>query len=117
MKSRPIILLTILVAMVAWSSSAYAGCADARFSGTWEVVFSDGKSCSLVLNREGEVLTDPDRSPSTCLGPFRGETAPDSGTHAETDECDVEFNLLVEGIELQMYVGLLRPATPAPVHM
>ena len=102
MKRRLTSFLIVLVAVLAWSSSAYAGCTNKQFSGTWGIVFSDGNSCSLVVNKEGEVLTDPDRSLSTCFDPFRGETAPDSGSYEVTSDCVASFNLEVEGQEIEM---------------
>jgi len=95
--------LTIFVAVLAWSSSAYAACTNAQFAGTWDVVFSDGNSCRLVLNAEGEVLTEPSRSLSTCFDPFRGETAPDSGTYFVGSDCLASFILEVEGNEVDMF--------------
>lgn len=103
MKRRITSFLIVLVAVLAWSSSAYARCTNAQFSGTWDIVFSDGNSCSLVVNKEGEVLTEPDRSLSTCFDPFRGETAPDSGTIAVTSDCVASFDLVVEGLNIEMY--------------
>ncbi len=103
MKRRITSFLTIFVAVLAWSSSAYAACTNEQFAGTWDVVFSDGNSCRLVLNVEGEVLTNPDRSLSTCFDPFAGETAPDSGAYFVASDCSASFSLLVEGLDVSMF--------------
>lgn len=103
MKNRMNRLLATFVAVLAWSSSAYAGCTNAQFAGTWGVVFADGNTCRLILNRDGEVLTEPGRTLSTCFDPFRGETAPDSGTVVVASDCSAIFKLRVEGLEIDMY--------------
>lgn len=98
MKNRINRLLTTFVAVLAWSSSAYAGCNDAEFVGTWEVTFSDGNSCRLLLNRQGEVVANESR----CYDPFRGSTAPDSGTYAVASDCSVNVNVVVEGVTVEL---------------
>jgi hypothetical protein len=95
-------LLAVFVMLLASGMAAHAGCTNEQFAGTWDVVFSDGNSCRLVLTAEGEVLANPDRSLSTCFDPFRGETAPDSGSFDVASECLVTFALEVEGNEIQM---------------
>ena len=109
MKSRITRLLATLVVVLVWSSSAYAACTNAQFAGTWDVVFSDGNSCSLVLNKQGEVLTNPDRSLSICFDPFRGVTAVDEGTYAVDSDCSASFGLAVEGLEIEMYGRIAQP--------
>ena len=103
MKSRITSFLATLVAVLAWSSSAYAGCTNEEFAGTWDFVFSDGNACSLVFNEEGEVLIAGDSSLSICLDPFRGVTEPDSGMIAVGSDCSVDFDLLVEDIEIDLF--------------
>jgi len=108
MKSRINKLLATLVVGLAWGSSAYAGCTNAQLAGTWEAVFSDGNSCRLVLDREGEVLID-ELNLSICFDPFRGTTAPDEGSYGVTSDCEVTFDLVVEGLNVQMYGRLTEP--------
>jgi len=91
-------LLTTFLAVLVWSSSAYAGCNNAEFSGTWDVTFSDGNSCRLLVNHQGEV----DANESSCYDPFRGSTAPDSGTSAVASDCSVIVNLVVEGVTIEL---------------
>ena len=93
MKNQISKLLATFVAVLAWSSSAYAGCNNAEFVGTWEVAFSDGNSCRLLLNRQGEV----DANESICFDPFRGAAAPDSGTYAVASDCSVSVNVVIGG--------------------
>jgi hypothetical protein len=59
MKSRITSFLATLVVLLAWGPSAYAACTNAQFAGTWDVVFSDGNSCRLVLNKEVVELPNP----------------------------------------------------------
>jgi hypothetical protein len=108
MKSGINKLLAILVVGLAWCSSAYAGCTNATLAGTWEVVFADGNSCRLVLDKEGGVLID-ELNLSVCFDPFRGTTAPDEGSYGVTSDCAVNFNLVVEGLNVQMYGRLTEP--------
>lgn len=109
MKSRITSFLATLVVLLAWGPSAYAACTNAQFAGTWDVVFSDGNSCRLVLNKEGEVLTNPDRSLSTCFDPFRGTAVPDSGTYDVASDCSASFFPVVEGLTIQMYGRIAQP--------
>lgn len=108
MKGRITSFLATVV-LLAWGSSAYAACTSAQFAGTWDVVFSDGNSCRLVLTKDGDVLTNPDRSLSTCFDPFRGETAPDSGTYDIARTCDAHFSLVIEGLFVEMYGRIAQP--------
>lgn len=108
MTSRITKLLAALVVGLVWGSSAYAGCTNAQLAGTWEAVFSDGNSCRLVLNKEGEVLID-ELNLSVCFDPFRGATAPDEGSSGVTSDCSVTFDLVVEGVNVQMYGRLAEP--------
>ena len=98
MKNRMIKLLTVLVAVVAWSSSAYAACGKAEFVGTWDVTFADGNSCLLVLDSKGDIVA----SESICFDPFRGSTAPDSGTYSVGWDCSVSAMLVVEGNTIEL---------------
>jgi len=109
MKGRNISFLAIFVVLLAWGPGVYAGCNNAQLAGTWDVVFSDGNSCRLVLDKGGEVLTLPDRSLSTCFDPFRGATAPESGSYEVDQNCALTFNLLVEDLNIEMY-GRLTPS-------
>jgi len=102
MKIQTRSVAAFIVLLLGWGTSAYAGCTNAQFAGTWDVAFSDGNVCSLVIDADGNVLTNPDRSLSTCFDPFRGETAPDSGTVEITSDCLANFDLWVEGAEIQM---------------
>lgn len=108
MKSRMTKLLATFVVGLASVSSAYAGCTNAQFAGTWEAVFSDGNSCSFVLNKDGDVLID-ELNLSVCFDPFRGATAPDEGSYGVTSDCSVTFDLVVEGVNIQMYGRLSEP--------
>jgi hypothetical protein len=103
MKNRINKLLATFVAVLVWSSSAYAGCTNAQFAGTWHVVFADGNTCKLVLNMDGDVLIAGDRSQSVCFDPFRGVTEPDAGTVAVASDCSAIIELDVEGLEIDMY--------------
>lgn len=98
MKIRITSFWAALVAVLAWSPSAYSACPNEKFAGTWEVTFSDGNSCRLVLNREGDVLADE----SACYDPFRGTTAPDSGTFITARDCSVTGALVVEGLPIEL---------------
>jgi hypothetical protein len=98
-------LLATCLAVLVWSSSAYAGCTNAQFAGTWHVVFGDGNTCKLVLNMDGDVLIagDGSRSQSVCFDPFRGVTEPDAGTVAVASDCSAVIEIDVEGLEIDMY--------------
>ena len=109
MKNRLNKLLATFIAVLAWSSSAYAGCTNAQFAGTWDVVFADGNSCRLVLNAAGDVLIAGDRSQSVCFDPFRGVTEPDEGTVAVASDCLANFNLIVEGATIEMLGRIANP--------
>ena len=107
MKSRITSLFATLLAVLIGSSTAYAGCTNTQIAGTWDVVFSDGNACRLVLDKGGEVLID-ELNLSTCFDPFRGTTAPDEGAYSVLPDCSVNFELLVEGATLQMYGRLVE---------
>lgn len=109
MKCRVNHLLVTLLVSLAFSANAYAGCTNAQLAGTWDVVFSDGNSCRLVLDDNGEVLIESDRSLSTCFDPFRGATVPDEGKYGVTQDCSVTFNLVVEGLIVEMYGRIIQP--------
>jgi hypothetical protein len=98
-------LLATCLAVLVWSSSAYAGCTNAQFAGTWHVVFGDGNTCKLVLNMDGDVLIagDGSRSQSVCFDPFRGVTEPDAGTVVVASDCSAVIEIDVEGLEIDMY--------------
>ena len=109
MKNRLNKLLATFIAVLAWSSSAYAGCTNAQFAGTWDVVFADGNSCRLVLNATGDVLIAGDRSQSVCFDPFRGVTEPDAGTVAVGSDCLANISLIVEGATVEMLGRIANP--------
>ena len=109
MKSQISKILTAFVVVLVWSSSAFAGCTNAQFAGTWDVVFGDGNSCKFVLNKEGEVLIAGDRSQSVCFDPFRGVTEPDSGTVAVGSDCLANISLEVEGVTIEMLGRIAQP--------
>lgn len=90
------------VLLMGWGASAYAGCTNAQFAGTWDVAFSDGNVCNLIVDGDGNVLTSSDNSLSTCFDPFRGTTSPDAGLVQITDDCLADIGLWVEGAEIQM---------------
>ena len=92
-------LMIALIAVMGLSSTAYAGCDNAKFAGTWEVTFSDGNSCRLLLDIEGNVVA----SESTCYDPFRGATAPDSGDYAVAEDCSIEAAIVVEGVDIELF--------------
>lgn len=108
MRIRKIGSMTAFVLLVGWGSSAYAGCSNNQLAGSWDVVFSDGNSCRLVLDDEGDVLIAEDRSESTCFDPFRGVTTPDSGTYTVDQKCEFSFALVVEGLNVSLF-GRLTP--------
>jgi len=109
MKNRINKLLATFLAVLVWSSSAYAGCTNAQFAGTWDVVFTDGNSCKLVVNATGDVLIAGDRTQSVCYDPFRGVTEPDSGTVSVGSDCLANINLGVEGVTLEMLGRIANP--------
>jgi hypothetical protein len=98
MKNRVTTMLAALAAVFAWSSSAHAGCNNAEVVGTWDVTFSDGNSCSLRLNLDGNVIADE----SVCYDPFRGSTTPDSGTFDVASDCSVSIDIVVEGLPVDL---------------
>lgn len=104
MTSRIIHLLVAIVAALVFSTSAYAGCTNAQFAGTWEMVFSDGNSCELVVNRVGDVVADE----SICFDPFRGATEPDSGALIVAEDCSVSGTLVVEGAPVSLAGRIAR---------
>ncbi|MGI9263602.1 MAG: hypothetical protein ACR2QU_01655 [Gammaproteobacteria bacterium] len=92
-------VLITLVAMLACASNAYAGCTNPKFFGAWDVQFSDGTSCRLVLGRGGEVLADK----SVCYDPSRGATAPDSGSYAVVPkDCEISASVVVQGVTIDL---------------
>ena len=109
MKNRINKLLATFIAVLVWSSSAYAGCNNAQFAGTWDVVFNDGNLCKLVVNNEGNVLIAGDRSQSVCYDPFRGVTEPDAGTVSVGSDCLANIHLAVEGITIEMLSRIANP--------
>ena len=113
MKSRITSVLATVFVLLIWGPNAYAGCTNAQFAGTWDVVFADGNSCRLILNKSGEVLTNPDRSLSTCFDPFRGETAPDWGGYEVDSSCGVGFALGIEDQVVEIYGRIAQPRNVA----
>lgn len=98
MKNQAITLLAAVAAVFAWSSSAHAGCNNAEVVGTWDITFSDGNSCNLVLDLNGNVIAEE----SICYDPFRGATTPDSGTFDVAKDCSVSIDLVVEGVPVDL---------------
>jgi len=104
MKSQAKGLVAGLAMVLAWSSSAYAACNGAEIVGAWDVTFSDGNSCVLLLDLHGDVIA----SESLCYDPFRGSTAPDSGTYTVAKDCSVHINLVVEGLPVDLAGRIAR---------
>lgn len=98
MKNQVTTLLATVAAALAWSSSAYAGCNNAEVVGIWDVTFSDGNSCDLVLELNGNVIAEE----SICYDPFRGATAPDSGSFDVAQDCSVSIDIVVEGLPVEL---------------
>ena len=94
----------LLVAGMMWGSGAYASCTNAEFSGTWELAFSDGNSCRLVVDKQGEVIAPA----SACFDPFRGSTAPDSGTIVVGSDCSATGSIVVEGVTVELAAQIAR---------
>jgi len=109
MESRINRLFLTLIAALAISANANAGCTSTQFAGAWDVAFSDGNSCRLVVDQEGDVLIEPDRSQSTCFDPFRGVTVPDEGSYSVSKDCTVSFALIVEGATVELYGRVVQP--------
>jgi hypothetical protein len=91
-------VLITLVAVLACGSNAYAGCANPKFFGAWDVQFSNGNSCVLLLGRGGEVIANK----SVCYDPFRGAAAPDSGSYAVAKDCTFSTSLVIEGVTVEL---------------
>jgi len=102
MKNRANRLLTTFVAVLVWSSSAYAGCTKAQISGTWETAFSSGNSCRLKLNAKGDIVTKN----SVCFDPNLGAAAPDSGKLPAKSTCLANGNIVVQGVKIQLFVQI-----------
>lgn len=98
MKNRISKLMITVVAVLAWGSNAYAGCNNEKFAGTWDVAFSDGNSCRLLLDSQGEVIADE----SVCFDPFRGATSPDSGNYDVANDCSINAILVIEGATVEL---------------
>lgn len=98
MKNRVIKLTTTMTAVLALSANAYAGCNNAEISGDWDVTFSDGNSCTLRLDLQGDVVAEESR----CYDPFRGATAPDAGSYAVNSDCSINISLVVEGVPVDL---------------
>lgn len=98
MRNRINKLVITLIAVLACSSNAYAACNNGKFLGGWDVSFSDGNSCVLILARGGEIIADK----SVCYDPFRGATAPDSGSYAVARDCTISASLVVEGVTIEL---------------
>jgi hypothetical protein len=109
MESRIRRLMLTLIAALAVSANAYAGCTTTQLAGAWDVVFSDGNSCRLVVDKEGAVLIEADMSQSTCFDPFRGATVPDEGSYSVNGDCSVSFELVVEGANVELYGRVIQP--------
>ncbi len=98
MRNRTNKLLITLIAVLACSSNAYAACGNPKFFGNWDVTFSDGNSCTLLLGRAGEVIADK----SKCFDPFRGTTTPDSGSYTVAKDCSISASIVVEGVNVEL---------------
>lgn len=98
MKNRMNKLLVTVIAVLAWGSNAYAGCNNEKFAGTWDVAFSDGNSCRLLLDSQGDVIADE----SICFDPFRGTTTPDAGSYAVANDCSISASIVVEGVTVEL---------------
>ena len=109
MKNRMSKLLATFAAVLVFGSNAYAGCTNAQFAGTWDVVFTDGNSCKLVVDGAGDVFIAGDRSESVCFDPFRGVTEPDAGTVAVGSDCLANISLVVEGVTVEMIARIANP--------
>lgn len=109
MTTRMTGLLATIFALLVWGPNAQAACTAAQFAGTWDVVFSDGNSCRLILDRDGSLLTAPDRSLSTCMDPFLGVTAPDGGGYEVDSSCGAGFVLVVEDQVVEMFGRIAQP--------
>jgi hypothetical protein len=88
------------IAILAFSSSAFAGCTKAQVSGTWEAVFSNGNSCKLRLNTRGGIVTGS----SVCFDPDLGATAPDSGSLPVRKDCLAEGEIVVQGVVIELAI-------------
>jgi len=91
-------VLITLVAVLACGSNAYAGCANPKFFGAWDVQFSNGNSCVLLLGPGGKVVANK----SICYDPFRGGAAPDSGSYAVAKDCTFSTSLVIEGVAVEL---------------
>ena len=102
MKMRVINFLLVSIAILAWSSSVYAGCTKAQVSGLWEVAFSDGNSCRLKLNNVGKVITGS----SVCFDPNAGAAAPDSGKLPVKGSCFAEGHIVIQCVTIELYIQI-----------
>jgi len=99
MKSRMNRLLTAVVVVLAWSSSAYAGCNNSQFAGSWDIQFSDGNSCRVLVDMSGDVVAEE----SSCYDPFLGAAPPRSGAFAVAKDCSVNGHIVVpQGITVDL---------------
>ena len=102
MKIRVINFLIASIAILAFSTSAYAGSTKPQVSGIWEVVFSDGNSCRLKLNIKGKVVT----SASVCFNPDLGAAPPDSGSLPVAKDCLAEGNIVIQGVTTELAIQI-----------
>ena len=100
MKIRVINFLIASIAILAFSTSAYAGCTKPQVSGIWEAVFSDGNSCRLKLNSKGVIVTNA----SVCFNPGLGAAAPDSGSLPVKGSCLAEGNIVIQGVTTELAI-------------
>ncbi len=94
------VLVTGVVAGLAWSSASQAGCTPAQVSGTWEIAFSDGNSCRVKLRSNGNV----DTGKSVCFDPDRGSSGLDSGRIKVAGDCFAEGEIVVGGFAIELPV-------------
>ena len=100
MNKRVINFLIASIAILAFSTSAYAGCTKAQVSGLWEVAFSDGNSCRLKLNNVGKIITGS----SVCFDPTLGAAPPDSGTLPVKGNCLADGQVVIQGVIITLAI-------------
>ena len=102
MKIRVINFLIASIAILAFSTSAYAGCTTNQVSGVWETAFSDGNSCRFKINAKGNIVA----SASICFDPSAGAIAPESGTLVVGKNCLAEGSFVVMGVTTELAIQI-----------
>ena len=105
--TKTTLALSALGAALVFSSASYAGCTPPQVSGVWEVAFSDGNSCRLVLRPNGTINADD----SVCFDPDRGTGAPDSGQLKVKGNCFAEGEIVLGGISVELPVQFSNDRT------